>query len=178
MISVASKKIYRSNTDKMIGGVCGGIAEYFAIDPTIVRLLAIILIFGRGFGLLAYIIAWVIIPERSALRRRSKSEIELPVETNYDYQDDILDEDDLQGNYTAEEISSANKEENNENNIFATDKDDDERKQRTAGFIIIAAGLLFLVNNLLPHFHWERFWPLCIIAFGLFLLFKGVKDNE
>ncbi len=56
------KKLYRSNTNKMICGVCGGIAEYINIDPTIVRLLWVVFSFAGGFGLLAYIIAAIIMP--------------------------------------------------------------------------------------------------------------------
>ncbi|MFP4020172.1 MAG: PspC domain-containing protein [Halanaerobium sp.] len=58
------KKIYRSRKNKRVGGVCGGIAEYFGWDPTLVRLGAVILIFIWGAGILAYIAAWAIIPER------------------------------------------------------------------------------------------------------------------
>ena len=57
------KRLFRSKKEKMFGGVCGGIAEYFDIDPTIVRLLWLLLTFGGGFGVLAYIIGWIIIPE-------------------------------------------------------------------------------------------------------------------
>lgn len=58
-----AKKIYRSKKDSIIGGVCGGIAEYFGIDSTLVRLLAILIVFVGGAGLIAYIIAWIIIPQ-------------------------------------------------------------------------------------------------------------------
>lgn len=55
------KKLYRSNVNKMLCGVCGGIAEYINIDPTIIRLLFIL--FGcTGAGIIAYIVAAVIIP--------------------------------------------------------------------------------------------------------------------
>jgi len=60
------KKLYRSRENRKVGGVCGGIAEYFGFDPTLVRLGAIVLIFIWGAGLLAYIVAWAIIPERPA----------------------------------------------------------------------------------------------------------------
>lgn len=50
--------------NKMIAGVCGGIAEYMNLDPTIVRLLWVISVLGLGFGVLAYVLAWVIVPER------------------------------------------------------------------------------------------------------------------
>lgn len=55
------KKLYRSNSNKMICGVCGGVAEYVNLDPTVVRLLWVV--FGiTGFGILAYFIAAVIMP--------------------------------------------------------------------------------------------------------------------
>ena len=59
------KKLYRSTENKQICGVCGGLAEYFNIDPTIVRLGAVVLGLCGG-GVLAYIIAALIIPERPA----------------------------------------------------------------------------------------------------------------
>lgn len=58
-----TKKLYKSNTDKKIAGVCGGIAEYFNIDSTIVRLIWVIALFAIGTGLLAYIICALVMPE-------------------------------------------------------------------------------------------------------------------
>jgi len=49
--------------NKMIGGVCSGLANYLDIDPTIVRIVWALLILGAGFGLLAYIICWIVIPQ-------------------------------------------------------------------------------------------------------------------
>ena len=57
------KKLYRSKKNRVIAGVCGGIAEYFNIDPTLVRLLWIFFVIIWGSGILAYIIAWIVIPE-------------------------------------------------------------------------------------------------------------------
>lgn len=57
-----SKRLYRNPNDKMLGGVCGGLAAYFDIDPVIVRLIMVVLFLGAGIGLLAYIIAWIVIP--------------------------------------------------------------------------------------------------------------------
>ncbi len=57
------KKLYRSKKDKKICGVCGGVAEYFNIDTTLVRLGVLALVLFAGGGLLAYIIAAIIMPE-------------------------------------------------------------------------------------------------------------------
>ena len=56
------RMLYRHPTDKVIGGVCGGIAEYFGIDPTVVRLIWALFSLMGGCGILAYIIAAIIIP--------------------------------------------------------------------------------------------------------------------
>ncbi len=60
------KKLYLSDTDKKVGGVCGGIGEYFGIDPTLVRIITFLAIFMSGVfgGLIVYFIAWAIIPSR------------------------------------------------------------------------------------------------------------------
>lgn len=58
-----TKKLYRSKKDSIIAGVCGGIAEYFQLDSTLVRLLAILVVFLGGAGVIAYIVAWIIIPQ-------------------------------------------------------------------------------------------------------------------
>ncbi len=60
--SIAAKKLYLSNKDKKIAGVCGGVAQYLGIDPTIVRLVWLLLAFAGGFGILAYLVAWIIVP--------------------------------------------------------------------------------------------------------------------
>ena len=57
-----NKKLYKSNTNKILEGVCGGIAEYFDVDPTIVRLAWVVFCALGGSGILAYIIAAIIIP--------------------------------------------------------------------------------------------------------------------
>lgn len=57
------RKLYKSSSNKMVSGVCGGIAEYANIDPTIVRLLWVVFSFVGGAGVLAYIIAAIIIPQ-------------------------------------------------------------------------------------------------------------------
>lgn len=57
------KRLYRSKKDRMICDVCGGIANYFNIDPTLVRLAFVLIAMGAGSGILAYIIAAIIIPD-------------------------------------------------------------------------------------------------------------------
>jgi len=59
------KKLYLSDTDKKLGGVCGGLGEYFDKDPTLVRVIfVLVVLFSFGFGVLAYLLMWLIIPRR------------------------------------------------------------------------------------------------------------------
>lgn len=58
------KRLYRSRNDRLLGGVCAGLADYFNIDPTIMRLLYILLCFvSLGSGVVIYVVLWVIVPE-------------------------------------------------------------------------------------------------------------------
>ena len=58
------KKLYRSKTNKTIAGVCGGLAEFLNIDPTIVRLIWALIVFCAGAGVVAYIVCALVIPEK------------------------------------------------------------------------------------------------------------------
>ena len=69
------KRLYRSRENRMIGGVCSGLGEYFTIDPTLVRLLFILFALTGGSGLLAYLIMLLVIPEKPW-----ESETDAPVE--------------------------------------------------------------------------------------------------
>ncbi len=60
---MTTKRLYRSRTDRMLAGVCGGLAEYFNIDPVIIRVIAVVAALMAFGGLLAYIILWIVVPE-------------------------------------------------------------------------------------------------------------------
>jgi phage shock protein C len=60
------RRLYRSLDNRKIAGVCGGLADYFDIDPTMVRLAWVIFTLAGGAGILAYIIAWILIPEQQS----------------------------------------------------------------------------------------------------------------
>ncbi len=61
------KRLYRSRTDTMLGGVCGGLAKYFTLDPTVVRLIFVLLFILAGQGLLLYLILWLVVPLEPAV---------------------------------------------------------------------------------------------------------------
>jgi phage shock protein C len=57
-----TKRLYRSRTNKMLAGVCGGLGDYFELDPTLIRLGMVVMVLAAGAGILAYILAWIIVP--------------------------------------------------------------------------------------------------------------------
>ncbi len=63
---MTEKKLTRSTSQKMLGGVCGGLGEYFNVDPVLVRLIFVILTLADGAGLLVYGLLWVLMPEHPA----------------------------------------------------------------------------------------------------------------
>ena len=62
----APRKLYRSRTERSIAGICGGLAAYFGADPTMIRLLTLLLILFGGLSIWAYIILWIVVPEEPA----------------------------------------------------------------------------------------------------------------
>jgi len=61
----ANKMLYKDTENKMLGGVCAGLADYFAIDPTIVRLVWAVFAMLYGIGVLIYIAAWIVFPDKN-----------------------------------------------------------------------------------------------------------------
>jgi phage shock protein C len=60
----AGRKLYRSTSNRQLAGVCGGLAEYFNLDPTLIRVLFVILAVLGGSGVILYIAMWIIVPKQ------------------------------------------------------------------------------------------------------------------
>jgi len=153
-------KLYRSKKDCVIGGVCGGIAEYFDIDSTLVRLLAILVFFFGGSGLIAYIIGWIIIPKNPNGNTKDNSEnkgkIEGKIKKGADKADKKAEEN------LSEERSKGNSEKNR--NIIL-------------GIILIIVGLVFMGTTFFPWITWiawGTFWPVVIIVVGLVIMIRAI----
>jgi len=143
---MAHKKLTRSIDDRKIFGVCGGLGDYFGIDPIIFRILFLFLLFCAGGGLLLYLIMWVLIPEK----KNNVTEAEMK---NAGFQ---------QPDFEENNINSQN------NNCMK------KNKGIFWGLLLVALGLLWLGRSFdLFHFSWctvIRLWPLLIIWIGVTLL--------
>ncbi|MBM2813750.1 MAG: phage shock protein PspC [Ignavibacteria bacterium] len=135
------KQLKRTRKNKVIAGVAGGIAEYFDIDPVIVRAIFVITLLGWGFSLLAYIVLWIIVPEKDL-----------------------------------EETHVENEEPEQSKDTIRTEK---KRNMRLlGGVLLIICGLVLLAEKLLPWFCLDYFWPLVLIAFGIYILFKSFGNKS
>ena len=59
------KRLYRSRDDRMLGGVCGGLAKYLDTDPTLIRLLWVLFALAGGPGIIAYLVSWIVVPQEA-----------------------------------------------------------------------------------------------------------------
>ncbi len=170
-----NRRLYRSKTDCIIAGVAGGLADYFEIDVTIVRLLWVIAVFLGGSGILAYLAAWLIIPPApdSPLERREPG-VE-PIGPGAD-QGGTAEQDHASGQGLASEQSYSSEpgraEAHNHNRYSA------EYRRRTFGWILIVIGILFLVRNYWPWVDMDLFWPVILVLIGVVLIAGGFKGGR
>ena len=171
---MTSNRLYRSRIDRTIAGVCGGLAKYFDIDPTLVRVLFVVSIFIGGGGIIAYIILWIVVPEEQIIFQSA----------GQDSQTHQSDSDSEESNTNQEsskfDSSNFNSEINNKVNDAANEINkilDEARsnKKVLGATILILLGVLFLLDNLLPHFDFGDYWPIILIAIGVGIIIKATR---
>lgn len=156
------KRLYRSRRQRIIGGVCGGIAEYFDVDAVLVRVLAVLLALMGGPGIVAYIIAWIIIPEEP-----------VGTQTGYGRTGPGGASFGEGGTATAPGGEAASTQWEDERNAAA-----DERSRALFGYVLVAVGVVFLLRTWsLPWMgfcfwrpYFGRWWPILLIVLGVAML--------
>jgi len=153
-------KLYRSKKDCVIVGVCGGVAEYFDVDPTLIRLLAVLIFFLGGSGIIAYIIGWIIIPQNP----------------NGNAEDNSENEGESEGKIKKRADKAVKKIE--ENLPEERSKGNSERnKNIILGIILTVVGLIFMGSTFFPWITWAvwgAFWPVIIIVVGLVIMIRAI----
>lgn len=81
-------RLYRTEEDRILGGVCGGIAEKYDLDPSLVRLATVLLFLGAGVPLVLYLAAWIVIPPKSEVEDENKEEETTDSETEEDEEEE------------------------------------------------------------------------------------------
>ena len=149
-----TKTLHRSQTDKIIAGVCGGLAEYFSVDSTIIRLLFILVVALGGSGLVIYLILWLIMPKKAG-------------ETA------VINEQRVKE--FANEIKAKAQDLREE---FKKDKPEEEtvkdrRHGGLFGWVLVILGVVFLANNFMPFWmrsHMVNYWPLLLVFIGVVII--------
>lgn len=147
-------RLYRSRTDVMLGGVCGGLARYLRVDSTLVRLFFVLLALGAGgFGILLYLLLWIIVPLEGQKPQATLQE------TVRSASEEITERARVIGDDLREIVNSSN-----------------PRAGIVIGSALILLGLVFLIQNLhIPWLNWLDFdtiWPILLILGGFALLMR------
>ena len=156
---MSNQKLYRSSADRMIAGICGGLGKYFSVDPVIVRLVFLLLLFLGGSGFLLYLILWIIVPEQrqagaaphQGVWQANAQEMAQPA------QDLGRSVEQAAGTSSGDVAQAAAR---NGPLIFAV--------------ILIGLGSWFLLQNLL-HIDLGQLWPVALIVIGLALLSPALR---
>ena len=163
-------RLFRSESDRKISGVSGGLAEALAIDSTLVRLLwVLVVLVTSGVGLLAYLAMWAIVPPRSQLSAYPPGGTDPPAP----------------GPQSPESGPESKAETQPTSGASPSAGRRPSGAPLVAGIVLIAVGLLFLADNWVPLRIWSyfgdlialalRFWPLILIAAGAMLLYSSLR---
>jgi phage shock protein C len=145
------KRLARSRTDYMVGGVCGGLGKYFNIDPTIVRLVIVLLAVSGGSGVLLYFILWIVMPR-----------------------EDMLE---TQGPLSSNEFGRRARQMGDEMRQVASQPN--PRTAQFLGIALVVVGLIYLVQALhIPWLDWFNTaiaWPVVLVLAGALLLVRAFR---
>lgn len=160
-----TKKLHRSQRDKIIAGVCAGLAEYFAVDPTIVRLIFILITLLWGSGILIYLILWLLMP------KNPNEPALIDEEKMKEFVQDVKEK--------AQDFKESLKKESGAAELKS--KDINKRRGGILGWILIIAGGLLLLKNIFPWtfgFYASRYWPVVFLVIGIILLFHSSSNEK
>lgn len=149
------ERLYRSQTDRIIGGVCGGLGEYLRIDTTVIRLLFVLLALGSGVGLMVYLVMWLVVPAEGTVSNQ-----------------DTLHE-------NAGEIAARTR------TFGADLKRSLRNPDRQTGLFIgaglVSLGFIFLCKALglplLRSFNLGVWWPVILIVLGVLVVLRRSRDR-
>ncbi len=155
---MSTRKLYRSLSNRMIAGVCGGLAQYFAVDATLVRFVFLLLLFLGGSGFPLYIILWIIMPDEQRLDPASPGVGLSQPEGLISAPDDVKADTGASAGTSGGDLAQSAA--RNGPLIFAG--------------ILIFLGIWFLLQNLF-HIDLGQLWPVMLIIIGLALLIPALR---
>lgn len=159
MDTLRDRRLYRSRRERIVFGVCGGLGDYFEVDPVLVRLIFVLITLAGGAGLLVYIIMAIIFPEEGVEAAPGRAALRQNLEGLSSDASDMAQS--LRG--SADESAGPT--------VPAAGR---RRNQEVGALVLIGLGLLFILHNLgwFNWFNWSIFWPVILIAVGVALLLR------
>ncbi len=166
-------RLYRSQKEKIIGGVCGGLADYFSVDPVIIRLIFVLLFFFHGIGLIAYIIMLIIVPKEDDVTFKAKN-FESQEEPEIVDAEIIDDEDEKKedDNFSSAENNYADK---TKNEKPAREKYDGKS---ILGISLVLIGGIILLERIFPVITFKLIVPIVLIGAGLYFLIDNNRRGS
>ena len=153
-----TKKLYRNQHNKVIGGVASGLADYFEVDVVIFRLIFVLLALVGGGGVLGYIILWIVVPSNP--RQFDNQNYQNPSSAQTPPASEAAD-----NNRTEDTVTNETVHHNSNAGL-------------TAGIVLIFVGLFFLATRLVPWFNFHDFWPLLLIIGGVFIIEPNLLKSK
>jgi phage shock protein PspC (stress-responsive transcriptional regulator) len=144
-----TRQLFRLKKNKMIGGVAVGLAEYFDIDPVLVRALFVITTLAWGIGILSYIVLWIIVPEKQD-----------DPDFIYNYE---------QENYEKQPLAD-------DPPIF--NQKDKNKRRIMGGVVLIMLGSFLFLKLVIPEFDSDYIWPILMIGIGFYLIYRSYNSNK
>ncbi len=155
-----TERLYRSKANKVIGGVAGGLADYFNIDVVLARVAFVLLAMFGGGGVLIYIVLWIVIPAQQNYFSTQNSNTNNPENENGNNEQDGFVSDEIINNKPIKKSNTG---------LFT-------------GIILIFVGMLFLADRLMPWYNITDFWPLLLVVVGTLMIkpdiFKPSKKQN
>jgi phage shock protein C len=157
-------RLERSNTNRVIAGICGGIAEYLAVDPTLVRVAFVVMTLVGGAGILAYIVLLILMPQPGQPAPFTKAP---PTSVSTDATARM----DADSTATPQTTTVAPVDP-------AVQQAEAERRRSAVGYLLIALGVVFLLSNVgaFRIIQWNYVWPLVLIGIGALFLMQRVRS--
>ena len=167
-----SKRLYRSLYDRKFAGVAGGLAEYFVMDPLLIRLAFVILTLAGGGGFLIYLVLWIVTPENPAKANPFVNQ------QAQDFQPSNAGAPD----YTDTSQATTAGTPKSETTYSATSPPPEIKTQKRGSFIggmvLITLGVLFLADEFIPQVNFGDLWPVILIVVGAGLLLNAVTKRN
>lgn len=145
-----NKRLFRSKKNSVIGGVCGGLGNYFDTDPIIFRALFVITFFAVGSGILVYIVLWIITPLES-----------VPF---FKPPDSAAQDEPVKEEFKSENMEDQKKQKN-DGSLWG-------------GIILIVLGGIFLIDRFVQDIDFGDLWPLILVAVGVILISKSFQKSK